>query len=275
MKYFKIIPVVFLILLLFVAYRQDEPISLDKCSYFLAAGDMKGGDLFRHKGNGTGFFIKSTDGNMYLIANYHVLSGYSCENDSVELKFTGLMIRLPQIGKKEPKDFTIISGRDSVLEKKIKANSAADIVALNVNYISKKSEINDISKFIDTSYFGKKPDSIFFYGYPSKKQTKKSISERTPIEEKRYGKYFEPIPIKKTKNDSLYFDRFYKFHTAIKDILAEPGMSGSPVFGVFKEKGFSKIQFIGVLRGQPNGLQGVMIINAREVLNAIKNAYKL
>lgn len=275
MESFKVISIAFLILLITLNPKQNDPIPLQKYSYLLSAVNSETENSLRFKGNGTGFFLKATDGNTYLITNYHVLSGYSSEEDSMLVKFTDLMVGLLEKNKKKLKDFIIGTERDTILEKKIKENSAADIVALNFTKISMRCEINEISNFFDSSYFDKKPDSIVVYGYPAKWQTQESLKGRIPIVKKIYEKYKEPKLVIETKEDSVFFNDFYKFHLAQNSTIVLPGMSGSPVFGIFRENGLSKIKFIGVVKGQPSGLEGMSIIKAREVLNAIKNAYNI
>lgn len=271
MKYVLLTPVLFLVFC--KSKAQPDTNSLAKYSYILGCTDVNG-DIIRQKGNGTGFFIKE-DNRVYLITNYHVLSGYDSEADSTMLTFTHLFFRLPKNNNGDLQDMLVDSMRDSIIEKKIKNNECADLVALDVSSFISNKKINELSDFIDTSYFTQMPDSIIFYGYPSRIQTKESFLAKNPIIDKRDGAYKVVTPIIKTKSDEIFFDMFYKFHTPLKDILAEQGMSGSPVFGIYKEQDGDKIKFIGVIKGQPRGLNGAYLINAIEILKAIKTPLKL
>ena len=136
-----------------------------------------------------------------------------------------------------------------------------DLIGIGTKLLHGNS-VSYINDLIDTTYFSRKPDNAFLFGYPTGliKTDGKVIFSFT--QEMLAGKYsdnftfdFSPrfitARIKTVMSESEILDKLRKTEFTINNI-GKPGESGSPVFGKFKQGDKWVYRFIGMIWGCGN-----------------------
>lgn len=250
---------------------QSQLDSLKKYSYICFFQNKETG-IFE---NGTCFFYR-TDSKLYIVSNYHVLSGMDPFTKIREFSIDTLFIKCKLLNSKDSCLVTTPIRLGTI--EYFKFYEKPDLYAYNIkdlNYV----EFNCINSLIDTSFFNKKPTEVYSFGYPSILQKDISALNETLFKgyyEDDYTSLDSLIKISNTpeKNDPNIISKIKALNFLISPASMK-GISGSPLFGKFiKYRNRKKIivyKFIGVMFGQLDDLNISYVIRADIANDYLKN----
>lgn len=136
-----------------------------------------------------------------------------------------------------------------------------DLYAIELNPIPKNALLYYINQYMDKSFYGKIPDSVFYYGYPIVGDiTKDTFDAKQEMTRGDYQNNFDDLATVYKKKYPSELETFYKLKPILKAnyFLSTPmvwhGYSGAPIFGRFIIKNKIQYKFMGVLFGYQGDL---------------------
>ena len=238
---------------------------------------------YRICGTGTGFFIKDK-GSLFLITNYHSATGFDSIMDTVISNCDSLSLRLvfSTEGSYDSLYFTdLFQERNKGYEYSMKMLFVPDlrVIPVDTTLLHINTKIITINDYIDSNYFDRIPDSVIFCGYPTKKyHADYALTEYYSgiYLPNKYNIFhidvlFKYLNFNTPKNELIdRYHNLYFYSTQCGTNNTKGGVSGTPVFGLFKEKYGSVIKFIGLVCAALN--DETVIVKAKYIFK-ILNSY--
>lgn len=240
-----------LILLLLLAsrlYSQSDLDSLKKYSYPIHAWS----DNYCY--NGTGFLYK-TERALYLVTNYHILTNINTLTGTTEYEqpnyanifYTG-------------KNGIELCFKVEIPDKLKKADSfywyhKFDLIAIPIDRIPVGVPIYTVNHLINKATFTKHPTRVYVYGFPGLETNGNGCRHCEKTRESKlinnYQRWYDSTKVlirtdsqQKALNRAII--KIKRNYNCIKGSM-EHGMSGSPVWGVYSNKGVTEVSLLGIV----------------------------
>jgi len=213
-------------------------------------------------GHGTGFFYRFK-GNLFLITNWHVVTGRNPDNDKLEIYPTPHLASFMLSSKSTPAHFLPMDdihfyedGKPAWLQLQNNGDGRIDIVAIPMSF-DPEMHVVAINDFTDDTTKAFEPGrEVVIVGYPFEKNDN------------------HPFPIwKKAMIASEPGYKTLQKWQCLLDAPGRPGMSGSPVF--FMSEGAQLRRELGEIRAAGRALDFIRAFKPQDITDLADGTYLL